>query len=158
MNGDTTATEGVEGDQRKGVIVALVAAVGALSLATPAGVAGATPARKAGFGSTVKKWKQTRALEVRLGCNEDGLCFGPPVHNVTNGSTALFGEAPSLFGHVVVVADEVVGCSLWFLNFSTWHGVHGIHLEDLIIRSAHRGQGLGLALLVELARECTRRG
>ncbi|HEX3566658.1 MAG TPA: GNAT family N-acetyltransferase [Acidimicrobiales bacterium] len=71
---------------------------------------------------------------------------------------ALFGDAPSLFGHVAVVDHEVVGCSLWFLNFSTWHGVHGIYLEDLIVRSAHRGQGLGRALLVELARECTRRG
>ncbi|HXA33890.1 MAG TPA: GNAT family N-acetyltransferase [Acidimicrobiales bacterium] len=71
---------------------------------------------------------------------------------------ALFGEAPSLFGHVAVVDHEVVGCSLWFRNFSTWHGVHGIYLEDLIVRSAHRGKGLGRALLVELARECTRRG
>jgi GNAT superfamily N-acetyltransferase len=72
--------------------------------------------------------------------------------------TALFGDAPSLFGHVAVVDHEVVGCSLWFLNFSTWHGVHGIYLEDLIVRSTHRGNGLGRALLVELARECTRRG
>jgi GNAT superfamily N-acetyltransferase len=72
--------------------------------------------------------------------------------------TALFGDAPSLFGHVAVVDDEVVGCALWFLNFSTWHGVHGIYLEDLIVGSAHRGKGLGRALLVELAQECTRRG
>lgn len=72
--------------------------------------------------------------------------------------TALFGDTPSLFGHVAVVDQEVVGCSLWFLNFSTWQGVHGIYLEDLIVRSAHRGQGLGRALLVELARECARRG
>jgi len=72
--------------------------------------------------------------------------------------TALFGDAPSLFGHVAVVDHQVVGCSLWFLNFSTWHGVHGIYLEDLIVRSDHRGKGLGRALLVELARECARRG
>jgi GNAT superfamily N-acetyltransferase len=71
---------------------------------------------------------------------------------------ALFGDAPSLFGHVAMVDGEVVGCALWFLNFSTWHGVHGIYLEDLIVGSAHRGKGLGRALLVELARECTRRG
>jgi GNAT superfamily N-acetyltransferase len=71
---------------------------------------------------------------------------------------ALFGDAPSLFGHVAVVDHEVVGCSLWFRNFSTWHGVHGIYLEDLYVQSAHRGSGLGRALLVELARECTRQG
>jgi GNAT superfamily N-acetyltransferase len=71
---------------------------------------------------------------------------------------ALFGAEPSLFGHVAVVADSVVGCSLWFLNFSTWHGVHGVFLEDLYVQSSHRGSGLGRALLVELARECTQRG
>jgi GNAT superfamily N-acetyltransferase len=71
---------------------------------------------------------------------------------------ALFRQSPSLFGHVAVVDHEVVGCALWFLNFSTWRGVHGIYLEDLIVRSAHRGQGLGRALLVELARECARGG
>jgi GNAT superfamily N-acetyltransferase len=71
---------------------------------------------------------------------------------------ALFGEDPALFGHVAVVDHEVVGCSLWFRNFSTWHGVHGIYLEDLFVQPDHRGQGLGRALLVELARECIRRG
>ncbi|MDQ1359654.1 MAG: hypothetical protein QOJ44_31 [Acidimicrobiaceae bacterium] len=71
---------------------------------------------------------------------------------------ALFGERPALFGHVALVDGAVVGCSLWFLNFSTWRGVHGIYLEDLFVLSAHRGKGLGRALLVELARECIRRG
>lgn len=71
---------------------------------------------------------------------------------------ALFSAAPSLFGHVAVVAGSVVGCSLWFLNFSTWRGVHGVFLEDLYVQSSHRGSGLGRALLVELARECTQRG
>lgn len=37
---------------------------------------------------------------------------------------ALFGHSPALFGHVALVGDEVVGCALWFLNFSTWRGVH----------------------------------
>ena len=72
--------------------------------------------------------------------------------------TALFGPRPALFGHVATVEGEVVACALWFLNFSTWRGVHGIYLEDLFVRPEHRGQGLGRALLVELARECVRRG
>jgi GNAT superfamily N-acetyltransferase len=71
---------------------------------------------------------------------------------------ALFGERPALFGHVALVDSEVVGCALWFLNFSTWRGVHGIYLEDLFVQAAHRGEGLGGALLVELAQECVRRG
>ncbi|SDF73791.1 GNAT family N-acetyltransferase [Pseudonocardia oroxyli] len=71
---------------------------------------------------------------------------------------ALFGASPALFGHVALVGDEVVGCALWFLNFSTWRGVHGIYLEDLYVRPAHRGSGLGRALLAALARECVDRG
>lgn len=72
--------------------------------------------------------------------------------------TALFRPSPALFGHVAEVDGEVVGCALWFLNFSTWRGVHGVYLEDLYVRPAHRGAGLGRALLAALAAECTERG
>lgn len=77
--------------------------------------------------------------------------------------TALFGPfpggaGPALFGHVAEVEDEVVGTALWFLNFSTWRGVHGIYLEDLYVRPESRGAGLGKALLRALAQECVARG
>jgi GNAT superfamily N-acetyltransferase len=72
--------------------------------------------------------------------------------------TALFGENPALFGHVAEVDGAVVGCALWFLNFSTWRGVHGLYLEDLYVSPARRGSGLGKALLAALADECVRRG
>jgi GNAT superfamily N-acetyltransferase len=71
---------------------------------------------------------------------------------------ALFGPAPALFGHVAELDGEVVGFALWFLSFSTWRGVHGIYLEDLFVRPACRGSGLGRALLATLARECVERG
>ncbi|PPK69858.1 GNAT family N-acetyltransferase [Actinokineospora auranticolor] len=71
---------------------------------------------------------------------------------------ALFCPDPALFCHVAEVDGEVVGCALWFLNFSTWRGTHGIHLEDLYVRPDHRGSGLGRALLVTLARECADKG
>jgi GNAT superfamily N-acetyltransferase len=71
---------------------------------------------------------------------------------------ALFGDNPALFGHVAEVAGEVVGCALWFLNFSTWQGRHGIYLEDLYVQEAYRGRGIGRGLLTALAAESCRRG
>ncbi|HEX3731456.1 MAG TPA: GNAT family N-acetyltransferase [Mycobacteriales bacterium] len=72
--------------------------------------------------------------------------------------TALFRPSPALFGHVAEVDGETVGCALWFLNFSTWRGTHGIYLEDLYVRPSHRGTGLGRALLATLAEECISQG
>ena len=72
--------------------------------------------------------------------------------------TALFGDKPAVFCHVAEIGGEVVGCALWFLNFSTWRGVHGIYLEDLFVRPEQRGSGLGKALLTALAQECVTNG
>jgi GNAT superfamily N-acetyltransferase len=74
-------------------------------------------------------------------------------------TAALFPAAPALFGLVAVDDDgAVVGTALWFLNFSTWRGVHGIYLEDLYVRPAARRGGHGRALLRELARIADTRG
>jgi GNAT superfamily N-acetyltransferase len=73
-------------------------------------------------------------------------------------AAALFGDSPHLSGHVAVVGDEVVGMALWFLNFSTWRGTHGIYLEDLYVQPQHRGSGLGRELLRTLAEVCVERG
>ena len=71
---------------------------------------------------------------------------------------ALF-ERPTVFGHVAVDAgDEPVGFALWFLNYSTWTGTSGIHLEDLYVRPRARGTGAGGALLAALAEICVHRG
>jgi GNAT superfamily N-acetyltransferase len=73
---------------------------------------------------------------------------------------ALFGDRPALFGHVAWLPDqpEPIGMALWFLNFSTWRGVHGVYLEDLYVRPAARRGGHGKALLRELARIAAERG
>lgn len=68
------------------------------------------------------------------------------------------GERPAVFAHVAEADGEPVGFALWFLNFSTWRGVHGIYLEDLYVRPHARGGGHGRALLTELARICVARG
>jgi GNAT superfamily N-acetyltransferase len=73
-------------------------------------------------------------------------------------TAALFGDSPKLFGHVAVAGGEVVGMALWFLNFSTWRGTHGIYLEDLYVQPGHRGSGLGRELLRTLAEVCVERG
>lgn len=72
---------------------------------------------------------------------------------------ALFGPHPAAYAHVATDStDTVIGYAIWFLNFSTWRGVHGIYLEDLYVRPAARGGGHGKALLTELARICVERG
>jgi len=70
----------------------------------------------------------------------------------------LFGDSPALFGHVAEADGDVVGIALWFLNFSTWRGTHGIYLEDLYVSPQHRGTGLGRELLRSLAAVCVERG
>jgi ribosomal protein S18 acetylase RimI-like enzyme len=59
---------------------------------------------------------------------------------------------------VAEVGGQTVGFALWFLNFSTWEGVHGIYLEDLYVKPEHRGSGAGRALLSALARIAVERG
>jgi len=71
---------------------------------------------------------------------------------------ALFGPSPALFGLVAVDGEVVVGYALYFLNFSTWEGVHGIYLEDLYVRPEQRGSGLGRELLTALAGIAVDRG
>ncbi len=68
------------------------------------------------------------------------------------------GGVPAAYLHVAEVGGEVVGFALWFLNFSTWEGVHGIYLEDLYVRPERRGSGAGRALLAALARTAADRG
>ncbi|WP_329489557.1 GNAT family N-acetyltransferase [Kitasatospora sp. NBC_01246] len=73
---------------------------------------------------------------------------------------SLFGAAPAVFGLVAEddATGEPVGFAVWFLNFSTWRGTHGIYLEDLYVRPQARGGGHGKALLLELARIAVERG
>ncbi|MFF2080377.1 GNAT family N-acetyltransferase [Kitasatospora sp. NPDC058162] len=73
---------------------------------------------------------------------------------------ALFGADPALFGLIAEddTTGEPVGFAVWFLNFSTWRGTHGIYLEDLYVRPESRGGGHGKALLLELARIAVERG
>ena len=70
----------------------------------------------------------------------------------------FFCENPKVFCELVEVNGEIAGCAIWFLNYSTWLGKHGIYLEDLFVRPQYRGKGYGKALLKYLASICDERG
>ena len=70
----------------------------------------------------------------------------------------LFGEKPVVEALVAESAGEVVAFALFFTNFSTFLARPGLYLEDLYVRPAHRGTGLGKALLGHLGRLAAERG
>ncbi|MDI2033840.1 hypothetical protein PJL15_00940 [Paenarthrobacter nitroguajacolicus] len=71
----------------------------------------------------------------------------------------LFGENPRVYATIAEnAAGTVQGFALWFLNYSTWEGVHGIYLEDLYVEPDARGEGHGKALLQHLAATAVERG
>lgn len=67
---------------------------------------------------------------------------------------SLFGANPRVFADIVEWQGQPAGFALWFYNFSTFQGKAGIYLEDLFVRPAFRGKGLGKALLSHLAKRC----
>jgi GNAT superfamily N-acetyltransferase len=73
-------------------------------------------------------------------------------------AAALLGETPRIYCEVAEWNGEPVGFAVWFFNFSTFSGRPGIFLEDLFVRPAFRGKGIGKALLVHLARLCVDNG
>jgi GNAT superfamily N-acetyltransferase len=70
----------------------------------------------------------------------------------------LFGPR-AVAGTVIARIDgEVAGFALYFSSFSTFLGRSGVYLEDLFVRPAFRGRGVGKALLGHLARLAVARG
>ena len=70
----------------------------------------------------------------------------------------LFGPKPAAEAVVGEVNGEVVAFALFFTNFSTFLGQPGLYLEDLYVQPAHRGSGLGKALLQHLGALAVERG
>ena len=73
-------------------------------------------------------------------------------------SEHVFGANPVAEVLLAYWGNEPVGFALYFRNFSTFLGQAGIYLEDLFVEPAHRGKGIGKALLVRLARIAVERG
>ena len=70
----------------------------------------------------------------------------------------LFGDKPAAEAVVAEVQGRVVAFALFFTNFSTFLGRPGLYLEDLYVQPAHRGAGLGKALLQHLGALAVERG
>ncbi len=71
---------------------------------------------------------------------------------------SLFGQRPAAEVLLAYVGDRAVGFAVFFHNFSTFSGRPGIYLEDLFVEPAHRGRGIGKAMLVHLAQLAVERG
>jgi GNAT superfamily N-acetyltransferase len=69
-----------------------------------------------------------------------------------------FSEAPRFFVEIAEWDGRVAGFAFWFFSYSTWQGRPGLYLEDLFVRPALRGHGIGKALLVHLARVALQEG
>ena len=63
-----------------------------------------------------------------------------------------FGETPKFRTLMAEWDGRPAGFALFFLNYSTWLGRPGLYLEDLFVRPEFRGNGIGKAMLQELAR------
>jgi GNAT superfamily N-acetyltransferase len=71
---------------------------------------------------------------------------------------ALFAPNPRVFCDIAGWDDRPAGLALWFPNFASFRGRHGINLEDLYVRPAYRRRGIGRALLRHLAQRCVAEG
>lgn len=69
----------------------------------------------------------------------------------------MFDTDPKVFAHIAEVDGRSVGLAVWFLNFSTWTGRHGLYLEDLFVDPQARRMGVARALFVALAQEAAKR-
>ena len=78
--------------------------------------------------------------------------------SVTDIERALFSERASVYGLIAEHQGKAVGFAVYFLNYSTWLGKHGLYLEDLYVKENQRGQGVGMALMKHLAKTALESG
>ena len=66
----------------------------------------------------------------------------------------LFCANPRVFCEFAEWDGAPIGFAVWLFDYSTFCGRFGIYLEDLFVRPAFRGRGIGKALMAHLARQC----
>jgi len=70
----------------------------------------------------------------------------------------LFGPRPSAQAILAEIGGQSVGFALWFATFSTFRGQAGLYLEDIFVKPAYRGRGIGKGLLAAVARTAVLEG
>jgi GNAT superfamily N-acetyltransferase len=108
----------------------------------PLSIRPAAPADAALVFSLVRELAEYERLAAQVEASEADL------------AAALFAENPRVFADIAEWSGEPAGFALWFYSFSTFRGRHGLYLEDLFVRPALRGRGIGRALLRRLAARC----
>ncbi len=83
------------------------------------------------------------------------------IANRSDIENSLFASDSTTRAIICNIDNEPVGFAVYFFNYSTWLGKHGLYLEDLYVSPQHRGAGAGKALLkhlaeIALARDCGR--
>jgi GNAT superfamily N-acetyltransferase len=73
--------------------------------------------------------------------------------NRDGAAEAMFGADAVLYALIATPLNDpakIAGVALWYRTFSSWAGCTGIWLEDIFVRPAYRGDGLGRKFLEEL--------
>jgi GNAT superfamily N-acetyltransferase len=96
--------------------------------------------------SMIRDLAEYERMSKEVVATEDGLC------------EVLFGARRDAEVLIAYADEQPAGFALFFHNFSTFLGTRGLYLEDLFVKPAFRGIGLGKRLLVELARLAVERG
>jgi len=71
---------------------------------------------------------------------------------------SLFGATPRAYALLAEVEGQPVGFALWFYNYSTFLGRHGLYVEDVFVEPEQRGKGIGKAIFADLARRAVAQG
>jgi GNAT superfamily N-acetyltransferase len=93
-----------------------------------------------------------RALAVYEHLEDEVLATEADLHQ------ALFGAPARAEALLAELDGKPVGFAVWFYNFSTFQGRHGLFLEDIFIDPAHRGAGIGRAIFRFLAERAISQG
>ena len=72
--------------------------------------------------------------------------------------TTLFGERAYAEAVIAYIGDQPAAFAIYFFSYSSFTGLPNLYLEDILVRSAYRGSGLGKELFAFLARRASEHG